>query len=98
GRNGICQSDAAGKVTVFKDHAEGVRTIAFGPDGRVYASQPGRKRIVSYGAGGDEKVAATNCEADRIVVNAKGEIYYTDPAHQNIGRIDASGKASVAYS
>jgi gluconolactonase len=96
--NRIYQSDPAGKVTVFKDHADGMRAIAFGPDGRVYASQPGRKRIVSYGAGGDEKIIAPNCEADRLMVNAKGAIYYTDTAHRSIGHIDAKGRKSVAYS
>ena len=96
--NRIYQSDASGKVTVFKDHAEGVSALAFGPDGRIYASQPGRKRIVSYGAGGDEKVVARDCEAGRLAANTKGEIYYTDAAHKSIGHIDANGRKSVTYS
>jgi sugar lactone lactonase YvrE len=95
--NAIYQSDPSGKATIFKDHAEGVRAIAFGPDGRVYASQPSRKRIVSYGAGGDEKVVAMNCDADRLVVTAKGDIYFGDAAHKGIGRIDARGRKSAAY-
>jgi gluconolactonase len=94
----IYQSDAAGKVTVFKDHADGVSAIAYGPDGRIYASQPSRKRIVSYGAGGDEKVVAANCDAGRLAMNAKGDIYYTDAAHKSIDRIDANGRKTVAYS
>jgi gluconolactonase len=103
GGDRIYQSDAAGKVTVFKEHTGGARSIAFGPDGRVYASQLSGKRIVSYspggslGAGGDEKAVATNCEAGRLVVTAKGAIYYTDAAHKSIGRIDANGRKSVAY-
>jgi gluconolactonase len=72
-----------------------VRAIAVGPDGRVYASQPGRKRIVAYGP--DEEVLAADCEADRLGVTAKGEIYYIDAAHKRIGRIDANGRKSIAY-
>ncbi len=96
--NRIYQSDASGNATVFKDHADGVNAIAYGPDGRIYASQANRKRIISYGPGGDEKTFATNCDADRLVVNAKGEIYYTDTAQKTIVRIDASGRKTVAYS
>jgi enterochelin esterase-like enzyme/sugar lactone lactonase YvrE len=94
--NRIYQADPAGKVSVFKDHADGVRAIAYGPDGRLYASQSGRKRIVSYGPG-DEKVVASGCDADRLAVTAKGVIYYTDAAQKSIGRVDANGRKSIAY-
>lgn len=96
--NRIYQSDASGKVTVFKDHTDGVSAIAYGPDGRIYASQPGRMRIVSYGAGSDEKVVAQDCGAEHLVVNARGEIYYTEAAHKTIGHIDPNGRRSIAYS
>ena len=43
-----------------------------GADGRLYASQPQQKRIVSYGPAGDEKVVAQNVVADDLAVTAKG--------------------------
>src|SRR6202050_1683815 len=64
--NRIYKSDADRKVTVFKDNSGGASALAVGPDGRLYASQPAPKRIVSYGPGGDEKVVAQNVEADGI--------------------------------
>jgi len=37
---------ATGKVTVFKEDTGGANGLMFGPDGRLYACQSGRKRIV----------------------------------------------------
>lgn len=80
----IYKSDAAGKVTVYKDRAESSQSLAIGPDGRLYASQPARKRIVSYGPAGDEKEVAQNVDAAQLTVTAKGEIYYIDPVHKTV--------------
>src|ERR1700683_3104152 len=78
--NRIYKSDADRKVTLFKDNSSGVAALAAGPDGRLYASQLARKRIVAYatagGAGGDEKVVAANVEANSIAITAKGAIYF----------------------
>ncbi len=93
--NRIYKSDAAGKVTVFKGQIEPVQALAFGPDGRLYASQPKRSRILSYGPSGDEKVVAS-VQANKLAVNAKGEIYYTSAGR--IGRIDAKGQNHTVFS
>ena len=85
-------------MTVFKENTEAANALAFGPDGRLYASQPARQRIVSYGGAGDEKVVAQNVETGHIALNAKGEIYYTDGPHKTVGRIDSQGRKNVAYS
>src|ERR1700693_1288837 len=45
--NRIYKSDADRKVTLFKDNSSGAVALATGPDGRLYASQPARKRIVA---------------------------------------------------
>lgn len=95
--NRIYKSDAAGVVTQFKDNAAGARALRVGSDGRLYASQLARKRIVSYGAAGDEKVVAQNVEANDLAMTAKGEIYFADTAHKTIGYIDAKGQKRVVY-
>ena len=92
--NRIYKSDADGKVTVFKDNSGGAAALRVGADGRLYAAQPGRKRIVSYGAGGDEKVVAQNVEATDLAITAKGAIYFTDPAHQTV-RIDGQARTGA---
>jgi sugar lactone lactonase YvrE/predicted esterase len=94
--NRIYKSDANGKVTLFKSGAE-VKALRVGADGRLYASQWARKRIVSYGAGADEKVVAQNVVADDMALTAKGDIYFVDSAQKRIGYIDARGQQRVVY-
>jgi sugar lactone lactonase YvrE/predicted esterase len=96
--NRIYKSDPDRKVILFKDNSSGAGALAVGPDGRLYASQPGRKRIVSYGTGGDEKVVAQNVEASSIAITAKTTIYFADTVHKTVGYIDAKGQTRVVYS
>ena len=93
----IYKSDADGKVTVFKEGA-GAVALAAGPDGRLYAAQPARKRIVSYGAGGGEKVVAQNVEAGSLAITAASGLYFIDRAHKSIGYAGADGKQRTVYS
>ena len=95
--NRIYKSDAAKNTTVFKENTNGARALRVGPDGRIYASQPSRQRIVSYGPGGDEKTLANNVAANDLVVNAKGEIYFVDSTRKAVGYIDAKGQQRTVY-
>jgi len=95
--NRIYKSDADRKVTLFKDNSSGATALRVGADGRLYASQLARKRIVSYGTSGDEKVVAQNVEANDLALTAKGEIYFTDTAHKTVGYVDAKGQKRVVY-
>ena len=95
--NRIYKSDADRKVIVFKENSNGARALRVGPEGRLYASQPARQRIVSYGPGGDEKVVAQNVEASDLAISAKGAIYFTDAARKTIGYIDGKGTTRVVY-
>jgi gluconolactonase len=95
--NRIYKSDADRQVTVFKENSNGARALRVGPDGRLYASQPARQRIVSYGPGGDEKVLAQNVEATDLAITAKGAIYFTDATRKTIGYIDGNGQTRVVY-
>jgi sugar lactone lactonase YvrE/predicted esterase len=95
--NRIYKSDANGEVTLFKDNSGGARALRVGPDGRLYAAQPARQRIVSYGPGSDEKVVAQNVEAADLAISAKGAIYFADAKHKTIGYIDEKGQTRVVY-
>jgi gluconolactonase len=90
----IYKSNSDGKVTLFKEKTSGARALAAGPEGRLYASQPVAKRIVSYGPGGDEKVVAQNVEVDGMAITSEGEIYFT---RKSIGYIDAKGRTRIVY-
>ncbi|HZS05521.1 MAG TPA: alpha/beta hydrolase-fold protein [Blastocatellia bacterium] len=93
--NRIYKSGADGRATLFKENTAGAKALRFGPDGRLYAAQLARKRIVSYGPGGDEKVIAQNVEANDLVLTAKGEIYFVDTARRAVNFIDAKGHGRV---
>jgi sugar lactone lactonase YvrE len=86
-----------GKVTVFKEDSGGANGLKFGPDGRLYACQNGRKRIVAYSADGKESVIAEGVDSNDLVVNKKGEIYFSDPPNHRVWFIDAKGAKRVAY-
>ena len=93
----IYRSDGDGKVTVFKEGA-GAEALAAGPDGRLYASQPGRRRIVSYGVGGEEKLVARNVEAGSLTIAAASGLYFIDRAGKSIGYVGPDGRVRTAYS
>jgi gluconolactonase len=93
----IYKSDADRNVTLFKDNSGGARALRVGPDGRLYASQSARKRIVAYGPGGDEKVVAHNVEANDMAITAGGAIYFADATHKTVGFIDTKGHSRVVY-
>jgi gluconolactonase len=86
-----------GKVTVFKEDSGGANGLMFGPDGRLYACQNGRKRIVAWSRDGKESVLAENVQSNDLAVNSRGEIYFTDPANKRVWFIDARGNRRVVH-
>ena len=86
-----------GRPVVFRENAGGVSGLMFGPDGRLYAAEPGKKRIVSYGADGAESVVASAVDARDLAVTSKGLIYFTDPAARRIWLLDAAKRKRVAF-
>jgi gluconolactonase len=88
---------ADGSVAVFKEGAVGAKALKFGPDGRLYAIQPSLRRVVSYGAAGDEDLVAENLDARDLALTAAGAIYVTDPVRKTIVMIDAARQRSTVY-
>lgn len=86
-----------GKVTVFKEDSGGTNGLMFGPDGRLYACQNGRKRIVAWAADGTESVIAEGVNSNDLVVNARNEIYFTEPPAKKVWFIDAKGARRVVH-
>lgn len=85
-----------GKVSVFKEDSGAANGLMFGPDGRLYACQNGRKRIVAYAPDGKESVIAEGVESNDLAVNKRGEIYFSDPTGKRVWFIDAKGNKRVA--
>jgi gluconolactonase len=88
----IYQADGAGKVTVFKDHAEGVRALQAAPDGSVYAAEPALHRIVRWAVGGKETVVAAKVTATALALTRDGRLFFADAERGVIGSIDSAGK------
>jgi sugar lactone lactonase YvrE len=87
-----------GKVTVFKEDTGGANGLMFGPDGRLYACQNGRKRIVAYDMAATETVIAEGLESNDLAITHKGDIYVTDPGNKQVWFVNAKGEKSVADS
>jgi len=95
--NRIYKSDASRRISLFKEHTRGARALRVGADGRLYASQPAARRLVSYGPDGAEKVIATNIDASDLALTRSGGIYVVDSARRTVAYLDASGSRRVVY-
>ena len=95
--NRIYRSDAAAKVTLFKEHTRGARALRVGADGRLYVIQPDARRIVSYGPAGDERVVAQNIQANDLALTKSGAIYFVDTTQKTVGFIDPNGRRRIVY-
>lgn len=86
-----------GQVSVFKEDTGEANGLMFAPDGRLYACQDGRKRIVAYAPDGKEAVLAEDVNSNDIAVTRRGEVYFTDPLHRRVWLIDAQRNKRVVH-
>ena len=97
GANRIYKVGAEGKVSVFKENTGGATGLMFGGDGRLYAAESVRKRVVSYAPDGKLKVLATGVAANDLAVTSKGEVYFTETEKQRVYFIPVKGSARVVF-
>jgi gluconolactonase len=95
--NRIHRAGVDGKVSVFKEDTGGANGLMFGPDGRLYACQNGRKRIIAYSPDGRESVIAEGVESNDLAITVRGEIYFTDPANKRVWFIDSKGAKRMVH-
>jgi gluconolactonase len=88
---------ATGKVQTFKEDSGGANGLMFGPDGRLYACQFGRKRIVAWDLEGGETVLAEGTDSNDLAVSARGEVWFTDPHDRQVRFIDREGRERVVH-
>jgi len=88
---------ADGRVTPFKENTGRTTSLTFGPDGRLFACQSGRRRIVAYAPDGTESTIADSVECNSLAITPRGDIYLTDPSARRVYDIDHAGGKRVVY-
>ena len=84
-----------GKVSIFKEDTGGANGLMFGPDGKLYACQNGKKRIVAYDLEGKETVVANDLESNDLAVSHDRGMYITEPAKKQVWFINRDGEKRV---
>ncbi|MDG2390884.1 MAG: SMP-30/gluconolactonase/LRE family protein [Planctomycetaceae bacterium] len=80
-----------GTVSVFKEKSPGVNGLMFGADGKLYACQNGRQRIVRYDADGNEEIVVEGVSSNDILVLPEFG-YFTDPKNQKVWMFTFDGE------
>lgn len=86
----IYRSGTDGKTRVFAEQTGRVSGMAFGPDGKLYACQSSRRRIVRYTDSGTEEVVHGEANCQDLVTLPKC-FYYTDPVMPGVWWSDYAG-------
>jgi sugar lactone lactonase YvrE/enterochelin esterase-like enzyme len=85
-----------GTVTVFAEDTGGANGLKFGPDGKLYACANGRKEIAAYGMDGSKSGVAKDVNSNDLIVNERGDIYWTDPGNRKVWFMAKGGEPRVA--
>ena len=94
----IHRLNADGKPELFVDESYGTNGLEFGPDGRLYGCQNGKKRIVAYDSAGKDTTIAEDVNSNDLVVTKTGGVYFTDPGHHQVWYIPPKGEKRVVDS
>ena len=95
--NRILKIDLEGKISTWKEGSNGAHGIAFGPDGRLYAGQHERKRIVAFSSAGTESVIAEGIQTHHLTVTSRNDIYLTEAPANKVWLVDAAGRKRVVH-
>lgn len=94
-RSKIYRLGAQGKPEVFVDQSYATNGLMFGPDGRLYGCQNGKKRIVAYDSSGQGTPIAEDVQSNDLVVTRSGGVYFTDPENHQVWYIPPRGEKRV---
>jgi sugar lactone lactonase YvrE len=92
--NRIMKIDLEGRISTWTEDSHGTHGVAFGPDGRLYASQHDRKRIVAFSRDGAESVVAEGMQTHHFTVTSGNRIYFSDAPGHKVWTVEA-GHARV---
>jgi gluconolactonase len=95
--NRILRIDGEGRISTWKEGSNGSHGVAFGPDGRLYAGQHDRKRIVAFSNDGKESVIAEGVQTHHLTVTARNQIYFAEAPAHHVSLVDATGRRRVVH-
>lgn len=82
------------KTTLLDELASGLK---FGPDGRLYACQGAKKRLIAIDLATKAiDVIANDVQPNDLVISRAGQIYFTETGKKQVTRIDLKTKALSA--
>lgn len=96
-RNRILKIDPDGNISTWKEGSNGAHGVALGPDGRLYAGQHDRKRIVAFSSDGTESVIAEGVGPHHLTVTSRNHIYFNEPPAHKVWLVDAAGLQRVVH-
>jgi enterochelin esterase-like enzyme/sugar lactone lactonase YvrE len=98
GASVIYKAATDGTVTVFRRGAGSVNGLMFGADGRLYAVESARKRVVVYEPSGGVTVLASGLNSPNdLAVSPSGDVYFSETYARRIWLVPARGGRRLVY-
>ncbi len=86
------------KVSLFLDNSGWTNGLMFGPGGRLYTCRRKTEQIVAIDVETmAEEVIADTAQPNDIVVNAKGDLYFSSPWTKRVWFVPQGGEARIAF-
>ena len=93
--SGLRRIGADGLGTAVRDNAPGLGAVAIGAEGKIFAVDGRRRRVVSYDGQGREAVVAEGIDAHGLTVTQSERLYVTEPKQKRVWLVDRQGKRVV---
>lgn len=86
------------EVSLFKDNTGWTNGLMFGPDGRIYTCRRKTEQIVAIHVETmEEEVIAEGAQPNDIVINAKGDLYFSSPWTKRVWFVPKGGEARIVF-
>lgn len=93
--SGLSRIGGDGQVAAIRDKARGLGSVVVGGEGRIYAVDGPRHRVVAYDGSGRETVLADAVDAHGLAVTQGGRLYVTEPKQRKVWLVEGPGKKRV---